>query len=137
MALRFLVAIVLGAVMGWEREYIGKEAGIRTSILISGGACLFTMIGLVLPYAGAVGIIANVVVGVGFLGAGVIIKSEDHNHIHNITTAAVVWAVAAIGTLVGIGMMTMAAFSAILLTILLFSLRNLHIAERRSGKSEK
>jgi putative Mg2+ transporter-C (MgtC) family protein len=148
MALRLLIAIGLGAFMGWEREFIGKEAGIRTSMLIGGGASLFAMMGLVLPYIGnvpvdqviarsngAVGIIANIVVGVGFIGAGLIIRAEDH--IHNITTAAVVWAVAAVGTLCGIGLLPMAAFSAGSFTVLLFFLRNLHIEDHNPEKARK
>ena len=150
MALRFVLAIALGAFMGWEREFIGKEAGIRTSMLITGGgASLFAMMGLMLPYIGnvpadqiiarsngAVGIIANIVVGVGFIGAGLIVHSDDR--IHNITTAAVVWAVAAVGTLCGIGLLEMAAFSSVLFTILLaYSLRNLKVPDGHPNKTAK
>jgi putative Mg2+ transporter-C (MgtC) family protein len=70
-------------------------------------------------------IIANVVVGIGFLGAGLIFKSG--NHVHSLTTAAVVWAVAAIGILCGIGLFQMAIFAAVSLTILLYLLRNFQI----------
>jgi putative Mg2+ transporter-C (MgtC) family protein len=135
MALRLLAAIALGALLGWEREIIHKEAGVRTSMLVGAGASIFTMIGLTLPYLvgspeasvaasnGAMGVIANVVVGIGFLGAGLIVKSGGR--VHSLTTAAVVWAVAAIGILCGIGLFKMAAFAAVLLTILLYLLRNL------------
>lgn len=136
MILRFGVAVILGAIIGWEREIIHKEAGIRTSILVSAGAALFTMIGLTVPYIlggwppgriagenGAMGIIANVVVGIGFLGAGLIVKGE--NHVQNLTTAAVIWFVASIGILSGLGLFKMAIFSAVIMTLLLYLLRNL------------
>lgn len=137
MITRFLLAIVLGALLGWEREIIHKEAGIRTSMLVCAGAALFAMIGLSAPHIlsgqpgvlagenGGLGIIANIVVGIGFLGAGLIIKTG--NHVHSLTTAAVVWAVAAIGVLSGIGLYSMAIFSAISLTILLYLLRNVQV----------
>lgn len=137
MAIRFLLAIALGALLGWEREIIHKEAGIRTSMLVSAGAALFAMIGLTLPFMlasetgtlagenGAMGVIANIVVGIGFLGAGLIVKTG--NHVHSLTTAAVVWAVAAIGVLCGIGLFQMAIFAAVSLTILLYLLRNVQV----------
>lgn len=139
MITRFLLAAALGALLGWEREIIHKEAGIRTSMLVSAGAALFAMIGLSAPYIlsgepgvlagenGALGIIANIVVGIGFLGAGLIFKTG--NHVHSLTTAAVVWAVAAIGILCGLGLFQMAIFSAVSLTILLYLLRNLRVRQ--------
>src|SRR5581483_237600 len=112
MLFRFGIALGLGAILGVERELVGKEAGVRTEMLVAGGASLFAMIGLALPYlaasmsgtaptlleqTNAFGIIANVVVGIGFLGAGLIIKSNEHPH--GVTTAALVWMTAAIGIL--------------------------------------
>lgn len=149
MAVRFLVAIALGALMGWEREIIHKDAGVRTSILVAGGSAIFAMIGLTLPYlvspegdamarasSGAMSVIANVVVGIGFLGAGLIVKAES-GRVHSLTTAAVVWAVAAIGILSGIGLFKMAIFSAVSLTILLYILRSLRIENGTPKKPEK
>lgn len=139
MVARFLLAIVLGALLGWEREIIHKEAGIRTSMLVSAGAALFAIIGLTLAALipgganGATGVIANIVVGIGFLGAGLIVKSGGH--VHSLTTAAVVWAVAAIGVLCGIGLFKMAIFAAISLTILLYLLRNLQVEPPHPGKA--
>lgn len=146
MIARFLLAIVLGAILGWEREIIHKEAGIRTSMLVSAGAALFAMIGLTLPYMlgggagrlagenGALGVIANIVVGIGFLGAGLIVK-DGGGRVHSLTTAAVVWAVAAIGVLCGIGLFKMAIFAAISLTILLYILRNVQVGQDEPGKA--
>lgn len=144
---RFVIALVLGAVLGVEREIVGKEAGVRTEILVAGGAAVFTMIGLVLPYlvsaqtgnladvvarnSGFLAVIANIVVGIGFLGAGLIIKINDHAH--GITTAALVWMTAAIGILVGIGMTTFATAATIIIALTLYFLRKLNISERQSA----
>ena len=144
MLTRFIVALVLGAILGVERELVRKEAGVRTEMLVSGGAALFTIIGLIIPYiistdtgnladvlarnSGFLMVIANVVVGIGFLGAGLIIKTGDRPH--GITTAALVWMTAAIGILAGLGV-TVFAFTATFLTaIILYVLRTLKVSER-------
>jgi putative Mg2+ transporter-C (MgtC) family protein len=143
MLLRFLLALALGALLGVEREIVGKQAaGVRTTMLVTSGASIFAMIALTLPYItaasigalpdatalnSAFGIIANIVVGIGFLGAGLIVKLNDHPH--GVTTAALVWTAAAIGTLVGIGLSTFAIAAAIILTLLLYMLRKLNVSE--------
>ncbi len=150
MVLRFVVALVLGAILGIERELVGKEAGVRTDMLVAGGAAIFAMIGLSLPYIAAslshstvdilsqtnsFGIIASIVTGIGFLGAGLIIKTGDHPH--GITTAALVWMTAAIGVLAGLGIFGFAVTATILTAVLLYVIRKLDIPirlERQSGK---
>lgn len=142
MLFRFLVALVLGAILGVERELVKKATGVRTEMLVAGGAAIFAMIGVTLPYltAASLGIapdastinaglmiVANVVVGIGFLGAGLIIKTNSHPH--GVTTAALVWATAAIGVLVGVGLIEFAAAAGILLTLLLFFLRKFNLSE--------
>ena len=144
MLIRFAVALVLGAILGIERELVGKqETGIRTEMLVAAGSTIFTMVGLTLPYlvsadtgnladviarnSGSLQIIANIVIGIGFLGAGLIVK--DGGHPHNLTTAALVWTTAAIGILVGIGLLTFAAIVTVIIAILLFILRKLSITE--------
>jgi putative Mg2+ transporter-C (MgtC) family protein len=149
MLLRFVVALALGALLGIERELVGKEAGVRTDMLVAGGASIFAMLGLMLPYIAAnmsesvmnltaqsnsFGIIANVVVGIGFLGAGLIIKTNDHAR--GITTAALVWTTAAIGILAGVGLIEFAVVSAIIITILLYVLRKLNVSERIEKTSQ-
>jgi putative Mg2+ transporter-C (MgtC) family protein len=140
---RFGIALILGAILGVERELVGKEsAGIRTTMLVTSGAAIFAMIALALPYItaatlgalpdatalnSAFAVIANIVVGVGFLGAGLIIKMNDQPH--GVTTAALIWTAAAIGALVGIGLTTFAASAAIVLALLLYLLRTLNISE--------
>jgi putative Mg2+ transporter-C (MgtC) family protein len=142
MFLRFLIALVLGALIGLEREKIGKEAGIRTLMIISAGATLFTLAGLSLPYiissgntseilarnSGFLAIIANIVVGIGFLGGGIIIKNEEH--IRGMTTASVIWLTAAIGILVGIGLIKLAVFSSLTITAILYLTRKLGVIEK-------
>lgn len=131
MILRLLVAVVCGAVFGVEREFFAKrEAGIRTSIIVAAGAAIFSMVGLLLPsIAGAtpgeaavsLNVIANIVVGVGFLGAGIIIHQGPH--VRGLTTAATVWLVAAVGVLAGIGLAEFALATTAGMTILLSILR--------------
>lgn len=143
MVIRFGVALVLGAILGIEREIVVKGAGVRTEMLVAAGAAIFTMVGLMLPYlvsadtgnladvvarnSGFLQVIANIVVGIGFLGAGLIVK--DGGHPHNLTTAALVWATAAIGILVGIGMLEFAIITTVVLAVLLFFLRKLDLAK--------
>jgi len=144
---RFLIALVLGALIGLEREKIGKEAGIRTLMIISAGATLFTLAGLSLPYiisggntseilarnSGFIAIIANIVFGVGFLGGGIIIKNEEH--IRGMTTASIIWLTAAIGILVGIGLIKLAVFSSLTITVILYLTRKLGVIEKiKQGK---
>lgn len=145
MLVNLIVALVLGGLIGVEREFAGKEAGIRTSMLVCAGAAIFTMIALALPTliakdlldynqaitvqnSGFINIIANIVVGIGFLGAGIIIKNK--NHVHGLTTAADIWMTSAIGVLVGVGLIKFAVLSAIIVSGLLYLLRQIKISER-------
>lgn len=147
---RLAAAILLGAILGIEREIVGKEAGIRTEIVVAGGASIFTMIALVLPYiisadtgnlanvvaqnSGVIQIIANIVIGIGFLGTGLIIKTGDHPH--GLTTAALVWTTAAIGILAGIGLLQFATVAAVLIAALLYILRKLNVSEKLEANSK-
>jgi putative Mg2+ transporter-C (MgtC) family protein len=139
MVLRLLIAMALGALMGLEREIVGKEAGIRTSMLVAGGATIFSMISIAMPYLAQLPVadlkntlpdrvVSNIVVGIGFLGAGLIIKTGDH--VRGLTTAALVWSVAAVGTLVGLGLTDFAIISAILVSGLLYFTRIIGISEK-------
>lgn len=96
--LRLALAVLFGGLIGAEREYRSKAAGFRTTIMICVGATLFTMI------SGRIGddrIAANIVNGIGFLGAGLIYKEE--NRVKGLTSAATVWAVSALGMSIGGG----------------------------------
>ena len=122
--LRIILAAVLGALIGWERQFHGKVAGVRTNLLICLGAAVLTIVSLKmgLKYNDSVGrITAQIVSGVGFLGAGVIIR--DRGGIHGLTTAATIWLVA-VGVACGAGFYFLAvAVTAVALGVLL-GLRN-------------
>ena len=112
MLLRIGVAILLGAIVGTEREYHSKSAGFRTMMLISLGACLFTMLSIAIGSPGNPDRIAsNIATGVGFLGAGVIFRGD--NRVSGITTAATIWAMAAIGVAVGSGHIRLALWTSL------------------------
>jgi putative Mg2+ transporter-C (MgtC) family protein len=139
MLIRLVAAIVLGSLIGFEREMVGKEAGIRAGMIVAAGACIFSLISLALPYIVApqeninslistgsfFSVIANIVVGIGFLGAGIIIKTEEH--VRGLTTAATVWLIAAIGVLVGIGLIKFAFLATVIMFLILFLFRNISI----------
>lgn len=98
--IRLGIALVIGGLIGAEREYHGKAAGLRTMIMICVGSTLFTLISGRLGTTGD-RIAANIVNGIGFLGAGIIFRED--NRIKGLTTAATVWAVSALGMCVGAG----------------------------------
>ena len=108
---RLVAATLLGGVIGYEREKAGKIAGLRTHTLVSLGSALFTVISVLLyerlpSISGVTGydyhIIANIIVGIGFIGAGAIMRNGDH--VSGTTTAASLWVAAAIGMAAGLGL---------------------------------
>lgn len=119
MFVRLLVAAALGSIVGYEREHVGKPAGVRTHGMVALGAALFTVVSL---YGfGGVGdpgrVAAQIVTGIGFLGAGAILHSRGS--VHGLTTAASLWVTAAIGVAVGVGMYVMSMETAVLVFLLL------------------
>lgn len=121
MALRALIAALLGAFIGWEREQHGREAGIRTYAAVSLGACVFGLVSAhVVGASDPTRIAAGVVTGVGFLGAGVILREQGR--VAGLTTAATIWATAAVGLAIGYGMYLLGALTA----AIIFSLLALH-----------
>jgi putative Mg2+ transporter-C (MgtC) family protein len=121
MVLRLLLAAALGALIGYQRERAKKAAGVRTHTLICTGAALFTAASM---YGFGIGadparIAAGIVAGIGFIGAGVIFHRQG-GIVEGLTTAATIWAVAAIGLAVGAGLYIISAVTtAIVLAILL------------------
>jgi putative Mg2+ transporter-C (MgtC) family protein len=111
-ALRLGLCLVFGVAIGVERELRNKPAGISTHCFVMAGACLFTFISLEVDPASPARIAAQVVSGVGFLGAGMIIKSEAHT-VKNLTTAAAIWFAAAIGMAIGFGWYVVAAIASV------------------------
>ncbi|MDR3679281.1 MAG: MgtC/SapB family protein [Flavipsychrobacter sp.] len=116
---KICIALVLGGAIGIERELRTKSAGFRTMMLICIGSTIFTTFSQVLGVDISPDRIAsNIVVGVGFLGAGVIFKADDK--VHGITTAATIWIAAALGMIVGAGFYGMATVACLMVLIILF-----------------
>jgi len=118
MVLRFLLAVALGAGIGFQRERAGKAAGVRTHILVSAGAALFTLASIY-GFGGAVDIsrvAAGVVVGIGFIGAGVILRGQREAEVAGLTTAATIWVTAAIGLAAGAGMYLISVIATAIIT---------------------
>jgi putative Mg2+ transporter-C (MgtC) family protein len=122
--LRLLVAAILGGVLGFEREQKGKSAGLRTHMLVALGAALFILV----PQQAGVSdadltrVLQGLVAGVGFLGAGTIIKGGGEEEVKGLTTAAGIWLTAAIGVAAGMGRETTAVISTILALVILYTL---------------
>jgi putative Mg2+ transporter-C (MgtC) family protein len=127
-ALRLLAAAVLGSLIGWQREQVHKPAGIRTHMLVALGAAAFVVctqqVGL--DQASVSRVVQGLLAGIGFIGAGTILR-RGHGQIEGVTTAASVWVVAAVGTAVGLG----SAWTAIAATVLAVAI--LAIGARKAG----
>ena len=117
---RLLAAVVLGGAIGFERELRDKPAGFRTIILICVGACVFTILSQTMgaPDMNTTRIAAQIVTGIGFLGAGAILRNR--NSVFGLTTAATIWAVAAIGMAVGFGEFGLAVMGTLAILVALF-----------------
>jgi putative Mg2+ transporter-C (MgtC) family protein len=120
LGLRLAAGLVLGAVIGFERELHRQPAGFRTHSLVALGAALFTIVSayaFVGPAVDPTRIAAQIVSGIGFIGAGTIL--QHRGSIRGLTTAASLWAVAAIGTAAGAGMLVMAVVGTVLILVVL------------------
>ena len=125
--MRIFIAAILGAVIGLEREYHHKTAGLRTNILICIGAAVFTIISkqMVMGTSDSLTRIASqIVTGVGFLGAGAII--QDRGGVHGLTTAATIWLVSSIGMACGAGLFRLAIITTVIAVFVLMVLVKLH-----------
>ena len=121
---KILLAILLGGLIGGEREARDKSAGFRTLIIICVGAALFTMLSVPLSHGNdPARIAANIVTGIGFLGAGAILR--DGNRITGLTTASTIWLAAAVGMAVGAGEYIMAVVVTILALVVLWAFPSL------------
>ncbi|GAA0837844.1 MAG: methyltransferase [Cupriavidus sp.] len=103
--LRLSLAIVLGGLIGYEREAAGKPAGLRTHMLVAMGTALFVLVPLQagVPLVDMSRVLQGLISGIGFLGAGAIIKLDSEKDVRGLTTAASIWTVAAIGVACGMG----------------------------------
>lgn len=109
--LRLILACVLGGMVGLERDLHGRNAGIRTNMLVCVGAALFTIVSISVQGADPSRIAAQIVCGIGFLGAGAILK--DGFNIRGLTTAAYMWFIAAVGISCGLGQWVLSSVGAI------------------------
>lgn len=131
-ALRLIAALLMGGLVGWQRERYGHEAGVRTFSLIALGSCLFGILSHHMAFPGDPGrIAAQVVSGIGFIGVGLIIK--DHGSVKGLTTAATLWAVAAVGLSIGYGLYYVASLTTCLIVLTLF-MRSLPQWDRFVGR---
>ena len=113
-----VLAVILGAIVGWQRASWGKSAGARTYALVCGGAALFTIVSLnAFGLSESSRVAAQIVTGIGFLGAGMILHKE--NHVEGLTTAAGLWMVAAIGMAVGVKFYILAALTTVVMLVIL------------------
>lgn len=117
MMFKTALACVLGGAIGIEREFRGKDAGIRTYAAVALGACTFGLIGQHFGPGFDTRIAANIVVGIGFLGAGMIMK--DGNRVEGLTTAATIWATAAVGLALSSGMYLLGILTSVLIFLIL------------------
>lgn len=121
LVVRLLVAAALGGLLGYDRERKGKKAGLRTHMLVALGAAVFVAVG---QQSGATSadlsrVVQGIAVGIGFLGAGAILKLQDNQEIHGLTTAAGIWFTAAVGLAAGAGRLATAALGTVLAMVIL------------------
>jgi putative Mg2+ transporter-C (MgtC) family protein len=128
---RILAATLLGAIVGYERERTGKSAGLRTHMLVSLGSCIFVLSsvegGMAIEDLSRV--IQGVAAGIGFIGAGAILKLADRRVIEGLTTAAGIWLTAALGVAAGLGRVGLAAISAVMAWLILAVVSRLEVAQ--------
>ncbi|PIQ89989.1 MAG: hypothetical protein COV72_00310 [Candidatus Omnitrophica bacterium CG11_big_fil_rev_8_21_14_0_20_42_13] len=134
--IRLVLSALLGGLVGIEREVHKREAGLRTHILVSLGSTLIMLTSMhifdIYNYAGGIDpsrIAAGVVTGIGFIGAGTIIRNREA--IKGLTTAASIWTVSAIGLAVGCGFISAACTATILVLLVLLALRNIERVIRK------
>jgi len=133
--LKLILAIFLGGIIGIERETLGKPAGSRTYALIALGSTLFTIISIQgfsqFPNSVPGAMAAQIVTGIGFLGAGLIIFHKEK--LEGLTTAAALWAVAAVGITIGIGWYWVAVIATLLIFLLLYIVRKIEFSKNKKN----
>lgn len=125
--LRLGVALLLGAAIGWDRERRDAEAGLRTHMLVALGAAIFVLV----PAEAGMSdealsrVVQGIVSGIGFLGAGAVLKVSEEGRIHGLTTAGSIWATAAVGVAAGLGRESTAVLATVFVLLVLAALRRL------------
>lgn len=133
---RLFVALTLGVLIGLDREIDGHPAGIRTYAAVCLGAALVTIINSHIEATDQTRIVANIVSGIGFLGAGIIFRDGSKNFISGLTTAATIWATAVVGIAIGYGMYLIGSVTSALLILLLVS-HHLPFLNKNLNKKDK
>ena len=128
MMIRLLLAAILGGLLGLERESSGKNAGIRTHMLVAMGAALFVLVSQQAGIGPADNsrVLQGIIAGVGFLGAGTILKGDAEGQVKGLTTAAGIWLTAAIGVAAGLGQEATAVLTTALALLVLWAIPMLH-----------
>ena len=136
---RLATAIVLGGLLGLERERKGRAAGLKTHILVSVGSALFVLAPVQMGISGAdvTRVMQGIVSGIGFLGAGAILKLDNEERIQGLTTAAGIWMTAAIGMAAGMGMEMVAFISTIAALAVVSTLPKLMPDKRKSTEGSE
>jgi putative Mg2+ transporter-C (MgtC) family protein len=127
LVIRLCVALVLGSALGFERELAGRDAGLRTHMLVSTGSALFVLVPLQAGFAqdDMSRVLQGLVSGIGFLGAGAIIKLSAEREVRGLTTAASLWFSAGVGVAAGLGREATAILSTVIALLILAGLRAL------------
>ena len=135
--IRTVTAVILGGIVGVQREKVGKPAGLRTHMLVSLGTAVVVLAcsGVGMEMDGLSRVIQGIVTGIGFVGAGTILKLTDQKEIQGLTTATGLWMTAAIGVAVGLGALGIAVI-ATLLTVIVLSLQGLEEALNKRSKDQ-
>jgi putative Mg2+ transporter-C (MgtC) family protein len=130
---KLLLAIILGGVIGIERETLGKPAGSRPYALIALGSAMFTILSVqgFSQYPGSTALVSQIVSGIGFLGAGLIIFHKEK--LEGLTTAAALWAVASVGIAIGLGWYYVSLIATILIFLLLYIVRKVEFSNRKKN----
>jgi putative Mg2+ transporter-C (MgtC) family protein len=140
-SVRLILAAFLGGVLGYEREYKGKAAGLRTHMLVSLGAALFVLLPLEagMEIDDLSRVMQGIVTGIGFLGAGTILKGSSVQDVKGLTTAAGIWLTAAIGVAAGLGHESTAVLTTAFALVIFLLVPRLeqHVAHRSAGTSRK
>jgi putative Mg2+ transporter-C (MgtC) family protein len=137
--IRVIAATVLGAIVGFEREKAGKPAGLRTHMLVSLGTAVVVLAcsGIGMDLDGLSRVIQGIVTGIGFIGAGSILKLSEEREIKGLTTAAGLWMTAAIGVTVGLGALGVALITTVMTVTVLAVVGVIEArAEARAGKAK-
>jgi putative Mg2+ transporter-C (MgtC) family protein len=133
-ALRLVAALVVGGIIGYQRERAGKAAGLRTHMLVTMGTALFVVVavGDGMEQDAVSRVVQGLATGIGFLGAGAILKIEEKRAIKGLTTAAGIWMTAALGVAIGLGQLGTALIGTLLTWLVLAALVRFESSEDAS-----